>query len=64
MLNSDPQLVRWMALTVAPNPPATKKTPNIRAPAAGFHFTQAESASASSERIRIQIQAPTNVATA
>src|SRR5215471_2482268 len=59
MLNRWPHLVRKTALYATPNPAATKKTPNISAPAAGFHFTQAESASASSASIRIQTHAPT-----
>src|SRR5262245_38250520 len=41
-----------------PNPAATKKTPNISAPAAGFHLTQAESASASKAKTRIQTHDP------
>ena len=58
MLNRWPHLVRCTPLMVTPKPAATKKTPNIRPPAAGFHFTQAESASASSARIRIHTHAP------
>src|SRR3954470_25029154 len=58
MLNRCPQLVRCTPLIVAPKPPATKNTPNISAPAAGFHFTHAESESASRERIKTQIHPP------
>src|ERR1035437_8125768 len=46
ILNRCPHRVRCTPLMATPNPAATKKTPNIRAPAAGFHLTQAESASA------------------
>src|SRR6185437_4910674 len=41
---------------VAPKAAATKNTPNISAPAAGFHFTHAESAKASSASTKIQTQ--------
>src|ERR1017187_868109 len=51
MLNRLPHLVRCTPLITAPKAAATKKTPNIRPPAAGFHFTPAESASASSADI-------------
>src|SRR5580658_1893522 len=56
MLNSEPQLVRCTALTVAPKAAVTKNTPNTSAPAAGFHLTQAESANASSESSMIHTQ--------
>ena len=60
MLNRCPHRVRCTAFTVAPNPPATKNTPNISAPAAGFHFTQAESARASIARTTIHTHEPKN----
>src|SRR5262249_36786588 len=58
MLNRFPQFVRLMPVTIAPNPAATKSTPNISPRAGGFHVTHAESASASSESTRIQIHDP------
>src|SRR6185369_12136006 len=61
ILNRCPQLVRCTPLMVAPKPAATKNTPNISPPAAGFHFTHAESAMASSDRTRIQIHDPKNI---
>src|SRR5580700_10993463 len=58
MLNKCPQLVRCTPLMVAPKAAATKKTPKTSAPAAGFHLTHAESASASSESKTIHTQEP------
>src|ERR1700722_14551737 len=58
MLNRCPQVVRCTPLMVAPKAAATKKTPKTSAPAAGFHFTHAESASASSESRKIKTHEP------
>src|ERR1700677_4023600 len=58
MLNKCPQFVRWTPLIVAPKAAATKKTPKTSAPAAGFHLTHAESASASSESKTIHTHEP------
>src|SRR6266480_6781063 len=60
MLNRWPHLVRCTPLTATPKPAATKNTPNISAPAAGFHLTHAESASAIRESNRIHTHAPKN----
>src|SRR5438477_10247073 len=60
MLNRCPHLVRCTPLMATPNPAATKNTPNISAPAAGFHLTHADNASASSARMRIHTQDPKN----
>src|SRR5262249_675986 len=61
MLNRCPQYVRCTALMVAPNPAATKNTPNMSAPAAGFHFTHADNASASSDSTSTQIHPPKKI---
>src|SRR5580704_4949626 len=58
MLSSDPQFVRCTPLMVAPNAAATKNTPKTSAPAAGFHLTHADNASASSESSTIHTQEP------
>ena len=61
MLARLPQWVRSTALMVAPNAEVTKNRTNISAPAAGFHFTQAERARASSESSRIQTHEPKKI---
>src|SRR5262249_60058244 len=58
MLNRWPHLVRKTALYATPNPAATKKMPNISAPAAGFPLPHAESPSGRSGSIRIHNPAP------
>src|SRR5262249_101074 len=60
MLNRWPHLVRKTALYATPNPAATKKMPNISAPAAGFPFTPAEKAGPRSAGLRIPTPAPKN----
>ena len=61
MLARLPQWVRCTALMVAPKAEVTKNSTNMSAPAAGFHFTHAESARASSESNRIQIHDPKKI---